>query len=73
MSEEEPLTKIARFMDGLLETEGPTVKGVGCETGRTSGSVRPNSRALQVGDEPFTVNDLAAPTSTQPTRSGSIT
>jgi SAM-dependent methyltransferase len=55
----EPLTKIARFMDGLLETEGPTVKGVGWRN-RKNQQLRFAQllRALELGDEPFTVNDL---------------
>ena len=55
----EPLTKIARFMDGLLEREGPTVKAVGWRN-RENQRLRFAQlvRALELGDEPFTVNDL---------------
>jgi SAM-dependent methyltransferase len=55
----QPLTKIARFMDGLLQTEGPTVKGVGWRN-RENQRLRFAQlvRALELGAEPFTVNDL---------------
>jgi hypothetical protein len=55
----QPLTKIARLMDGLLKKEGPTVKGVGWRT-RENQRLRFAQlvRALELGDQPFTVNDL---------------
>jgi hypothetical protein len=56
---DQPLMKLARFMDGLLETEGPTVKGVGWRN-RQNQRLRFAQlvRALELGDQPFTVNDL---------------
>ena len=54
-----PLAKIADLTDGLLETEGPTVKGLGWRD-RESQRIRFAHllRPLELGDEPFTVNDL---------------
>jgi SAM-dependent methyltransferase len=54
-----PLTKVARFMDGLLEKEGPTVKGVGWRN-RENQRLRFAQlvRALPLRDEQFTINDL---------------
>jgi SAM-dependent methyltransferase len=54
-----PLTKVTRFMDELLEKEGPTVKGVGWRN-RENQRLRFAQlvRALELGEEPFTVNDL---------------
>jgi SAM-dependent methyltransferase len=56
---DQPLTKVARFMDGLLEREGATVKGVGWRT-RENQRLRFGQllRGLELEDEPFTVNDL---------------
>jgi SAM-dependent methyltransferase len=55
----QPLTKVARFMDGLLDKEGPTVKGVGWRN-RENQRLRFAQllRAIDLGSEPFTVNDL---------------
>jgi hypothetical protein len=55
----EPLTKVTRFMDDLLEKEGPTVKAVGWRT-RENQQLRFAQllRAVEIGDQPFTVNDL---------------
>ena len=55
----EPLTKVARFMDDLLEKEGATVKAVGWRT-RENQRLRFAQlvRALELGDQPFTANDL---------------
>ena len=54
-----PLTKVASFMDDLLDKEGATVKGVGWRN-RENQRLRFAQllRALELGDEPFTVNDL---------------
>jgi SAM-dependent methyltransferase len=55
----QPLAKIAEFMDNLLEKEGPTVHGVGWPN-RENQRLRFAQllRGLEVGGEPFTVNDL---------------
>ena len=55
----EPLTKVADFMDDLLEKEGPTVKAVGWRN-RENQRLRFSQlvRALDLGTEPFTANDL---------------
>jgi SAM-dependent methyltransferase len=55
----QPLTRIASFMEGLLEREGATVKGVGWRD-RENQRLRFTQllRALELRDEPFTVNDL---------------
>ena len=55
----EPLTKVAGFMDDLLEKEGSNVKAVGWRT-RENQQLRFAQllRGLEFGDEPFTVNDL---------------
>jgi SAM-dependent methyltransferase len=59
MEARQPLSKIARFVDGLLETEGATVKGVGWRSRENQRlRFRQLVRALELGDEPFTVNDL---------------
>ena len=54
-----PLNKVTRFMDDLLEKEGPTVKAVGWLT-RENQRLRFSQllRGLELGGEPFTVNDL---------------
>jgi SAM-dependent methyltransferase len=60
MSEaKKPLTKVASFMDDLLEKEGTSVKAVGWRT-RENQRLRFGQllRGLELGDEPFSVNDL---------------
>ena len=60
MSEAEtPLTKVTDFMEDLLEKEGTSVKAVGWRN-RENQRLRFAQllRPLELGDEPFTVNDL---------------
>ncbi len=54
-----PPVNIAGLTEGLLEAEGPTVKGLGWPD-REGMAVRFAQllRPFEVGDEPFTVNDL---------------
>ena len=54
-----PLARIGEFMNDLLEQEGATVKGVGWPS-RENQRLRFGQllRAVDIGDEPFTVNDL---------------
>ena len=55
----EPLTKVRSFMDDLLEKEGPSVQAVGWRN-RENQRLRFAQllRALELGDKPFTANDL---------------